>query len=99
MSEGNEAAAASVTKRAPCQGFLQKFGGLIFKKVAGTSNQHRFLRHTNACFFLLFFLSRLLFYLIAVLQSFVILTLCSVAEATLHPQRERLELERGTNRL
>jgi hypothetical protein len=43
MSGGNEAAAASVTERAPCQGFLQKHGGFIFKKVAGTSNQHRFL--------------------------------------------------------
>jgi hypothetical protein len=36
MSGGNEAAATSVTERAPCQGFLQKHGGFIFKKVAGT---------------------------------------------------------------
>jgi hypothetical protein len=34
MSGGNAEAAASVTEREPCQGFLHKFGGLIFKKVA-----------------------------------------------------------------
>ena len=53
MSGGNEAAAVSVTERAPCQGFLQKHGGLIFKKVAGTSNQHRFLL-AHKCLLLFF---------------------------------------------
>ncbi len=36
MSGGIGAAAASVPQRAACEGFLQKYGGFIFKKVAET---------------------------------------------------------------
>ena len=55
MSGGNEAAAASVTERASCQGFLQKHGGFILGKVAGTSNQHRFLlAHKCLLLFIIF---------------------------------------------